>query len=110
MISKELLSKVLGYEVEIRGFKDKYIPANFEYIVDMIDVKTINIYELAHKCKEWAYNQGYVLDCFSKCTEIRKKNEEDILYIERGELFDDSSYDISLVFKACQWILDNKEG
>ena len=64
---------------------------------------------LSNKCKEWAYNQGYVLDCFSKCIEIRKKNEEDILYIERGELFDDSSYDISLVFKACQWILDNKK-
>ena len=114
MISKELLSEVFNRKVRTFTIIDNIAYYQYREIyyggISGIDDEEINIYELAHKCKEWAYNQGYVLDCFSKCTEIRKKNEEDILYIERGELFDDSSYDISLVFKACQWILDNKEG
>ena len=102
-ISKELLSKVLGYEVEIRGFKDKYIPANFEYIVDMIDVKTINIYELEHRCIEWAFNEGYA--CLVGI---------DICYVMRLEgfnidYFTQLSRDFSDAFKACQWILDNKD-
>lgn len=110
MISKELLESVLGFtsgNVFIKEIETKN--NDIEYLCNVGGWTLINIYELAHKCKEWAYNNKYVLDCFSKCIEIRKQNEEDIIYIERGELFDNSSHDISLVFKACQWILDNKE-
>lgn len=110
MISKELLSKVLGIN-DINLILDEGNEINYTRFANITrgsrDV-FINKYELAHKCKEWAYNNKYVLDCFSKCIEIRKQNEEDIIYIERGELFDNSSHDISLVFKACQWILENK--
>ena len=115
MISKELLSEVLGYEVEIRGFKDKFIPANFEYIKDMIDVKAINIYELAHKCKEWAYTKcNYTLESTSNPFGGFCKIE--IYEIDIGKAYNkpDDVYrgtnEPEAIFKACQWILENKEG
>ena len=60
IISKELLSAVLGKKVQIRGCMDKFIPNNFEYIEDMINVKTINIHELALKIIDYATKNGYV--------------------------------------------------
>ncbi len=112
MISKELLSEVLGEQVEIRGFKDMYIPANFEYIQDMIDVKAINIYELAHKCKEWALSKGYALvsygkECFLYETEELYDVSEQLN--EWSEWFE-ANTEVEAIFNACQWILkQNKE-
>lgn len=115
MISKELLSEVLGYEIEIRGFRDKYIPSNFEYIKDMVDVKIINIFELAYKCKEWALNKGYYISSNiydnNGCCQLFKDNSSvcnECGEIESLEHFH-SSCESGAIFKACQWILDNKK-
>jgi hypothetical protein len=99
-ISKELLSEVLAEEVgsfEIKNNKLIYmIKVCFGY-------KTINIHELAHKCKEWARDK---YDCtisssiykeYSKCWAIS---------------FDESFVaptEPEAIFQACQWILDQKD-
>ena len=108
--SKELLSEVLGHKIW------KVMDCNMgtlryciypnkgdepsEYIFP------INIYELAHKCKEWAFNNGYYLNIYNDAIDVVLKKSCKIV-----ENITDGSFKYSpmLVFKACQWILDNKE-
>lgn len=102
-ISKELLSEVLGFDVVKIEIKDNIL--DFDCAFDaVVIVKKINIYELAHKCKEWALNKNYILlssieiDC-SYC---------DISFIinnkARHKLITGAS-EIEAIFKACEWIL-----
>ncbi len=106
IITKELLSEVLGYEVEVRGFIDKYIPSNFEYIKDLIDVKIINIYELEYRLKEWALYKGYLVFSGVNICYIMKKNDLNIDY------FTQLSKEFENTIIACQYIFEkiNKEG
>lgn len=105
VISKELLSEVL--EVKVLGFT--YIPndkdtisSNESIFVTLKDSHPcINIHELAHKCKEWAKNKGYYLKSWI--------NDDDsgtceILLFGKH----DAKTEYEAIFKACQWILDNK--
>lgn len=151
MISKELLGEVLGlYEVySIYDVNDDIAPEfnsnseiAFEYFGKEEDIDidedydcssnmqdmVINIYELAHKCKEWAR------DSFSK--EITshsgadKFNNKSFAFINfkanllnlneaiKGakeewavsfECRKEAGSEPEAIFNACQWILDNKE-
>ena len=57
MISKKLLSKVFNEKVLSYNVINKT-----EIIVQFVEHdEVINIHELAHKCKEWAYIKGYLL-------------------------------------------------
>ena len=65
-ISNELLSEVLGVKAYV--VQEKYIHfLHNNRRNDLVYEKSgdiqynINVYELAFKCKEWAYNQGYIL-------------------------------------------------
>lgn len=61
--SKELMSEVLGYEVTKVSLDDtQSTPYVNVYINNEVLIYDgINIYELAHKCKERALEQGYFL-------------------------------------------------
>lgn len=115
-ISKELFEKVMGIKLgnehntgqELMFMKTVvyYTDISKKYkLGDIID--NLNIHELAHKCKEWAYKQGYsIVDgidtignkiCYiMKCTgfAVDYYYEQTINYVD--------------VFQACQWILENK--
>ena len=106
-ISKELLSEVLNINVQTEIHEDDWCSDNtliyWEFDGYHNDYKTINIYELEHRCIEWAFNEGYA--CLVGI---------DICYVMRLEgfnidYFTQLSKDFSNVFKACQWILDNKD-
>ena len=105
--SKELLSEVLGKEIEIRGFKDEFIPSNFEYIEDFCNVKVINIYELAHLCKEWAFSEKYfIVSGFI----LFGQNISIVSFDLKGEIHrckDDSEFEA--VVQACEWVLKEKQ-
>ena len=61
-ISKELLSEVLGYEAlptQVSTKELQYIDKRRKH--GAFHPCCINIYELAHKCKEWALSKGYIL-------------------------------------------------
>lgn len=63
IISKELLSDILGIrKISTLGI-DSY--SNVTYVIKHSRNETttahIDLYKLAHKCKEWALKQGYVL-------------------------------------------------
>ena len=111
MISKELLTAIR---------KDNYTVVDIDYFYEIDDKKIgylldneqwyyINIYELAHKCKEWAYSQGCVL--FSK---IRLNSSLASCYFDAMGKHDyEDGYhndfraetEPEAIFKACEWIL-----
>lgn len=112
MISKELLSEVLGFHIE-------YVPVQsynhgeviFNKHVDFMKRETINMHELAHKCKEWARDNDhhitsgnrtdgttrYDVMCAHKDCDI-----EELDYFFSG-IFDTEP---EAIFKACEWILN----
>lgn len=109
LISKELLSEVL--KVKIRKINSSILDGNLYYYKELVKCKSkINIYELAHKCKEWAENQGYIL---------LSKNKECLVYLiddvydvieclNQYEDYFDADTEYEAIFKACDRILDNE--
>lgn len=109
MISKELLSEVLNEEVDvidIRTSIDDYsIPENEirYYPALATGYASINIYELAYKCKDWALSKGYILQSWYKnCICINITDD-----FNKNSYYGDS--EVEAIFKACEWILDNEE-
>jgi len=119
MISKELLSEVLGVEVIEFEIKPKN---NIKYIYNKKSKnpwsgkefcnRSINIYELAHKCKEWASTQKDIIAII-----INENNLGNSVSIEVSKTIDEyymhygncSIIKPEHIFEYCQWILDNKE-
>ena len=104
MISKELLSEVLSAKVEkfyIDGTVLKYY-ASVDLIIGIS--QSINIYELAHKCKEWAYNKGYVI--FSS---VQLNGWAVFIQTDKdGIIVSFEGIEHEAIFKACEWIRTNR--
>ena len=122
MISKELLSVVINKKIVADDINNIELKENtITFIEDYWDEDegsgfyrshTINIYELAHKCKELAYSQGYIIS--SGLTPVLGVNKDGW-----AEVFSSSTplegklntfkqlSEPEAVFKAAQWILDN---
>ena len=108
MISKELLSEVLKLNIT-------YIERCNNSIIYKISVydreEEVNIYELAYKCKEWALENGYVINSGATtsndwCSTIYKVIKENPYIKELSHTWEQT--EVESIFKACQWILDNK--
>lgn len=107
MISKELLSEILGVDIK-QLVKVRILDNELEY-QDSFEVGTgvfsyINIYELAHRCKEWTHNNGYWMDsCFTGQVKLYHSGETypfKTLHTETTEP--------QAIFKACEWILNKQ--
>lgn len=101
MISKELLSEVL--DVEVRVIAGVTSTNELKYNNDSI-AQFINIYELAHKCNEYLGNHADFL-VYDDVVYIDPDLGEGGFYYSRTF---DSGSEVSSIFSACQWILDNK--
>lgn len=128
-ISKELLSKVENVGVEVYDIEHFGNNILYKWVMHYVDAcnKTqsvvqkdkVNIYELQHKCKEWARDCGYVLSSsmYPKTFGESKTNYAVCLvnegYISESEIGCDfeakATTEPEAVFKACQWIYDNKD-
>lgn len=104
MISKELLKLVLPYPQN--EFVD-FIKVNDEFIKYGARVQDqISVYELAHKCKEWAvvnkyFNIATLLDYSGYTCIIR----QDPMTFLNTELRFKAKTEPEAVFQACEWIL-----
>ena len=110
MISKELLSVVLGLHCGIKSIKNSEVIYWFDCIGEIRE-HSINIYELAHKCKEYALKQGYYFSIYSFNFDSNTEQEHRIRLLIGNDVVyfgDDSSMEteVEAIFKACQWILD----
>jgi len=109
MISKKLLNKVLNKRVISYWFKEKN-----QLSIDCVDGNfIINVYELAHRCKEWSidlWKRGiYIAHSGLTCNKqgfasifISEERTTDCAYIEK-EFYADSEPEA--IFKACEYIL-----
>ena len=117
MISKELLSEVLNLNMWKTNSLNILVDENkvsysgiflgdLGYQKSSVD---INIYELSHKCKEWAFNNGFGLTSgllnYSK-TKIAVLENIDLLM---PKISFTGNTEPEAIFNACQWILDNKD-
>lgn len=108
---KELLSKVLDIRDNCE-FRYKELDSNNlnECIVigwDGEDYFDVNVYELAHKCKEFCKNNGIIL--LSSCEYIYlydSYNNGLLEYIHRIEV---DITEIDAIFKATHWVLENSK-
>lgn len=121
MISKELLSKIWGNEV-----------TSIEKITTMWDMRVlpfwvkepsrvngfndkkyhISVETIAHKCKEWAFKQGYVIG--SGIFFDFESNQEyfcnvAIANILTWKRFTEST-EPEAIIKACEWIMEQTKG
>lgn len=114
MINKELLSEVINKKIVVDDISNIELKENtITFIEDYWDEDegsgfyrshTINIYELAHLCKEWAISKGFI-------THSVRNLKEYVVYLS-GDFREPSddfrcNSEPEAIFKACQWILDN---
>ena len=99
--SKELLSEVLNDKKILLSKNDLLIGDNVLLFDNQCNyLVNINIYELAHKCKEWAkkkeywaisgYDEGYFC----------------MLHDMPDNRFFNASTEIEAIFKACEYIME----
>ncbi len=98
MISEKLLSKIL--RAPIQEFKiNNEGNIDFVFLGTYDEWKVINIHELAHMCKEWAYNKGIAIDsCFQTA----------VIHLDKP-IEIKASTEPEAIFQACEWILDKEK-
>ena len=127
-ISKKLLNEVLNETITKHDPAFKEITDNC--IIDngknlMINYKTtkgyilgyiINIYELAHLCKEWAVNLSpnkHALSSYPRWGDIRNYKKTNGSYYICQHLVSGVQFEAETepeaIFKACEWILEQVE-
>jgi hypothetical protein len=102
MISKELLSEVLNLNIT-------YIERCNNSIIYKISVydreEEVNIYELAHKCKEWAKTKKmYINSIYNEFYWDRIEKEYFADIPNKNKSFYENT-EVEAIFKACEWIL-----
>lgn len=108
-ITKELLGEVLG--VDIRKINYSILDGNLYYYKTFIKCKSkINIHELEHKFKEWAFDNFYLSIIVFKINDDLYKCEIADIKDSLGEWNTKHSFkietEIEAVIKACQWIFN----
>lgn len=117
-ISKELFENVMGIKLgNVHNTEQELLVTN--EVAMFTDIKktyklghpidTIGIHELAHKCKIWAFNNGFSICVYNindgYKIEVSQRGKG---YFSYKSLFFDLEAEPEEIFKACQWILDNK--
>ena len=110
MISKELLSEVLGNKIGVVYTQD-HLGNKFKTFVrprygDFVD--EINIYELAFKCKQWAWANGFQIN--TRRHTLHSDISSVILYSNGiiAQAIGTYNTEPEAIFKAGEWILENK--
>lgn len=113
MISKELLSEILDESYDNTNIVKIYQPSDFNHIAwetnnCAINTHSINIYELAHKCKEWCLNNNFTIKSSitrqgAKCEFYSKEQTNYKTKIINAKTEPEA------IFQACEWILKQKE-
>lgn len=115
MISKELLSEVLDIDITDDGYfvisDDNRFISIFQDNSDFEPDFKFNIYELAHKCKEWAKSKGYyILSGYDESSIpeaiINHTYSGAGCYCEESL---EAETEPEAIFKACQWVLNYKD-
>ena len=109
MISKELLSDVLNInctavELPLEGNMLGFQTDNKMFL------HLINIHELAHKCILYAWENNYeitprVMGAEIMCLKLGYQEH----IVQREGIEDPEKFDPRFTFKACEWVMENKD-
>ncbi len=107
MISKELLSEVLGCDCSKVEVNDNIVNYVFEYDVTwseniQYEAAAINLYELADKTMDWIESQGYLILIEDKDIYRLCKYGTEFYSI-------DTHNRVIVPFKCAEWIFKNKD-
>jgi len=113
MISKELLSDVFGVDIkddpEIGFAYDDYNGVELEWKEVRFNFISYPLDYVANKCKEWALirNRGLEIIIYQEAVIVRVTM---LGVYGNGNImhFENDKTEPEAIFKACQWILDNK--
>ena len=124
MISKELLSIVLGIPLSHIRYNDTINLYEIfkENLFNWSDGSygrwsnlEVNIYELAHKCKQWAVNLSpnkHAFSSYPRWGDLRNYKKNNGFYYICQHLVSGAQFEAETepeaIFKACQWILDKE--
>ena len=109
MISEELLSEILNTKVLCFKYikdDDRKFRKEVFLIADNEGIYDLSPEELAYKGKQWAYNKGYDIASSGVFSKVYLANGFGIFDNEIKILSSNSEFEA--IFRACQWILDNK--
>jgi hypothetical protein len=112
MISKEVLSKILDRDILVYSIKGRKGSKVLKYSTGYADHNqhSINIYELVHKCILYAWDNMYEITPRVMGAEIIcLKTGYQLHIIQREDIENPQPFDPRFTFKACEWILNNKD-
>ena len=108
MISRELLSEVLKEDLHRIGRIDQVANCiHYKIYNDFLEdtYYAVNIYELAHKCKEWSLTKGYFIYSTNELAFIKTLSLETLdIVFSNGDMNESEC-----TFKACEWIFEQGE-
>ena len=107
MISKELLSEVVGLCCGVKSIRNSEVVYWFNCI-DKVRESSINIYELAYLCKEWASKHHYSVMSGWEMTHWGGAYRVAVFRNSDNILFSMSTVktEPEAIFRACEWILE----
>lgn len=119
LITKELLSEVMGYPLSnniyeygitrVIGLNEWSLDLEFGYQgLESSHGRYINVYQLSNKCKEWVNKQSSENLGYAIKTVHYGNNVVGGFVGIKDSYIDDCKTEYELVFKLCQWILENK--
>ena len=111
MISRELLSEVLKEDLHRIGRIDQVANCiHYKIYNDFLEdtYYAVNIYELAHKCKEWAGDKGYILLSKDKECLIYSIDEvyDVVECLNQYEEYFEADTEPEAIFKATSYIME----
>lgn len=124
MISKELLTAIRNDELTVNEIDYDLEYYQIGYLLSNNQWYFINIYELAYKCKQWAFLKWFDIESSVDVNEINENDEikwmgyaflSDMKNIEhinnRNNYIKEfnGNSEPEAIFKACEWILKQKD-
>lgn len=104
--SKELLGEVLGQHIEICEISENLLLYSSHHCPDPRYDRKINVYELAHKLKKFAYSKGYniysSINGYAFFGSVYDNIEQ--YYNTRATTTLDIKTEIDSIFFSCEWI------
>ncbi len=108
MISKKLLSKILNLNIFNVEKISTESNLHYGYYTENHQERSgeINIYELAHLCKEWAKRTGFMIES-DNSNESRVYPTDENGWVLKKEIDFFANSEPEAIFQACGWILIN---
>jgi len=110
MISKELFKEILGIDLldtDKRLWVDNTSDTTYVCWDDNTEVCDINIYELAHLCKEWAHNKRYIIKSGHDNVPTLWEAYVNLSLTVRHSEVGDTEYEA--IFAIGEWILNQEK-